>query len=400
VLDDITALRAWTPAKSGERARLFPPRTSYRIRSKGGFPGKPVLGKNYRFTDAAMLTYRLIEKKDAPGEREEIFLDAGKNPPDGVIVSYWLRERPEGEVTMSFHDARGKVIRSFSSRKTGATEPPPPSAALPAEGAETVAGLGAAPTATKPEEEEKKEPRVPKDPGLNRFVWNMRHPDATKVADDPSMEEFERALAGPVVPPGRYQVRLRAGGQTLTESFEIRMDPRVNVREEQMREQFDLLLAIRDKLSETHDAINSIRSLRRQIVEWEVRTGKDRSLRPVTRSASSLRKALIAVEEELVQTKARSRQDTLNFPIKLNAKLGGLAAAVAQGDDRPTAAQRAVYQDLERRIDAQLAKLRTLTSRDVPQLARAIRSAGVPPIVMDGKPERRAARPRKAAAAT
>ncbi|MGH2376928.1 MAG: VPS10 domain-containing protein [Candidatus Limnocylindria bacterium] len=400
VLDDMTAVREWAAPKSGERARLSAPRPTYRIRSKGGFPGKPVLGKNYRFTDAAMLTYRLSETKDAPGEKQETYLDAGKNPPDGVIVSYWLRERPEGDVTMSFHDARGKLIRSFSSRKTAATEASPASAALPAEGAETVTGPGASPTAAKPEDEDKKEPRVPKEPGLNRFVWNMRHPDASKVADDPSMEEFERALAGPVVPPGRYQVRLKVGDTTLTEGFEVRMDPRVEVRDEDLRQQFELLLAIRDKLSETHDAISRIRSLRKQIEEWEVRSGKDRSLRAVTRSASSLRKALVAVEEELVQTKARSRQDTLNFPIKLNAKLGGLGAAVAQGDARPTAAQRAVFQDLGRRIDAQLVKLRALTDKDVPQLARTIRSAGVPPIVLEGGADRRPARTRKAAAAT
>jgi hypothetical protein len=212
------------------------------------------------------------------------------------------------------------------------------------------------------------------------------------------MEEFERALAGPVVPPGRYQVRLKAGDTTLTEGFEIRMDPRVDVRDEDLRQQFELLLAIRDKLSETHDAISTIRSLRKQIEAWEVRTGKDRSLRPVTRSASAVRKALVAVEEELVQTKARSRQDTLNFPIKLNAKLGGLGAAVASADARPTASERAVFQDLVRRIDAQLVKLRAVTSKDVPQLARTIRSAGVPPIVMEGQAERKPARTRKAAA--
>jgi hypothetical protein len=171
------------------------------------------------------------------------------------------------------------------------------------------------------------------------------------------------------------------------------------VPEEDLREQFDLLLQIRDKLSETHDAISNIRSLRKQIEEWEVRTGRDRALRPVTRSAAALRKSLTAVEEELVQVKARSRQDTLNFPIKLNAKIGGLGAAVAQADARPTASQRAVFADLSRRVDAQLRQLQTITSRDVPALARAIRSARVPPIAPPGVFER-AARERKAAAAT
>ena len=89
-------------------------------------------------------------------------------------------------------------------------------------------------------------------------------------------------------------------------------------------------------------------------------------------------------------------RETLALALTL---LGGLGAAVAQADARPTASQRAVFADLSRRIDAQLAKLRNLTSKDVPQLARTIRSAGVPPIVMSTAARKRPARLRKAAAA-
>lgn len=397
VLDDITPLREWAAARSREGVRLFTPRPTYRIRSKGGFPGKPILGKNYRFTDATMVTYRLSEDPSAPTGRTETYLDAGKNPPDGVIVTYWLREKPEGEVALSFHDARGRLIRGFTSRPVQREAAPPPAAALPAEGAETVAGPGAAPALSK-EDEEKKEPRVPKEAGFDRFVWNMRYPDATKIADDPSMEEFERALAGPVVVPGRYQVRLKVGGETLTSAFEVRPDPRVPVRQADLQDQFDLLLGVRDKISEAHEAINTIRSLRRQIGEWELRTSADRRMRAVTKAAADLRKALGAVEEELVQTKARSRQDTLNWPIKLNAKLGGVGAAIAQADARPTASQRAVLEDLARRVDAQLAKLRTLTARDVARFTSLVRSAKVPPVAPPSAAER-AVRERKAAAA-
>ncbi len=390
VLDDITPLREWIAPKPRERARLFPPRPTYRIRSKGGFPGKPVLGKNYRFTDATMLGYRLSENKET-GERVETYLDAGKNPPDGVIVSYWLREKPESEIALSFHDARGRLIRSFSSRPDRGEAAAPPQAAAPTEGAGTVAG-----PAGSARDEEKKEPRVPKDAGINRFVWNMRHPDATKIEDDPSMEEFERALAGPIVGPGRYQVRLTVGGESLSAPLEVRLDPRVSVEQRDLQEQFDLLLGIRDKISEAHDAINVIRGVRRQVAALERRASGARSRRSVTKAGAALRRSLTAIEEELIQTKARSRQDTLNWPIKLNAKLGGLAAAVAQADARPTASQRQVFADLSRRVDAQLARLRTLMDRDVAAFTAMVRRAKVPPI---SPPKRAEQRERKAAAA-
>jgi hypothetical protein len=246
--------------------------------------------------------------------------------------------------------------------------------------------------------EEKKEPRVKNDPGIDRFVWDLRHPEATKIEGDPSMEEFERALAGPQVLPGRYQVRLTVGGETLTEALEVRMDPRVAVTPRDLQEQFDLLMRVRDKISETHDAINTIRTVRGQIEDWEKRSAADRGFRQVTKAAAGLRKQLSAVEEELIQWRAKSRQDTLNWPIKLNAKLGGLAAAIASADARPTAAQHEVFADLARRVDAQLAKLRKLVDTDVARFGALVRSAKLPPITAP-KAERKRAPERKAAAA-
>ena len=386
-LDDITPLREVAAAKRGENVRLLPPRPAYRVRSKGGFGGKPIPGRNYRFTDATMIAYEFSEDA-ATGDRTETYLDAGKNPPDGAIIHYWLREKPDSEVTLSFHDARGRLIREFTSRTDRPPAAPPPEAAVPGEGVEP---LGA----PAPDADKKKEPRVKNEPGLNRFVWNLRHTDATRIEGDPSMEEFERALAGPLVVPGHYQVRLKAGGETLTRDLEVRLDPRVATTQADIDRQFDLLRRIRDKISETHDAINTIRSVRKQIEEWEVRSASDRSFRPLTRTAAGLRKRLWAIEEELIQWRAKSRQDTLNWPIKLNAKLGGLAAAIAQADARPTASQEEVFAELVRRVDAQLAKLRQLLDGDVKRFSAQLRSAKLPPIAPPKAephaPERKAA---------
>ncbi|MDE3102021.1 MAG: glycosyl hydrolase [Chloroflexota bacterium] len=389
-LDDITPLREGA-APAREATRLFPPRPAYRVRAKGGFGGKPIPGRNYRFTDATMIMFE-FSADPATGDRTERYLDAGKNPPDGAIVHYWLREKPEGEVKLSFHDARGRLIRGFTSRSERPPEAPTPEAALPAEGAEAQA----APAAAAASAEEKKEPRVTKDAGLNRFVWNLRYPDATRIEGDPSMEEFERALAGPQVVPGRYQVRLKVGGETVTSDLEVRIDPRVPVTQAALKEQFDLLLAIRDKISETHGAINTIRTLRAQLEEWEKRAQGERSLRPIGRAAAELRASLRSIEEELIQWRAKSRQDTLNWPVKLNGKLGGLASYVAQADARPTDAQLELFTDLSGRVDAQLAKLRKLMGADLKRFTALVRSAKLPPIAT---PEIAAGTSRRQAAA-
>ncbi|MDQ3399412.1 MAG: glycosyl hydrolase [Chloroflexota bacterium] len=387
VLDDITPLREWgkasgvpggqSPRGRGTSARsdvvVFPPRQAIRMRSKGGFPAKPVPGINYRFSGAAMLAYELGTNKET-GEKQETYLDAGKNPPDGVIVQYLLRERPKGEVTLTFLDARGKTIRTFSSKPDDEPAAPPPDAALPREGAESVQRpTGAAEPASK-------EPVVPKKAGLNRFVWNMRYPDAVKVDDDVSMDEFERALAGPVAAPGRYAVRLKTGGEAYRAEFETRLDPRASVPQGDLEAQFELLLQIRDKLSETHEAINTIRSVRGQVEAWEKRAAGDPAARAVVKAAAKLRRELSSIEEELIQTKAASRQDTLNFPIKLNAKLGGLAAAVAMGDAAPTRSMEGVYADLSRRIDRQLARLERTMKGEVRAFEAVARKSRIPVI--------------------
>ena len=383
-LDDIVPLRDWAEPKRTDAVRLFRPGVAYRVRVKGGFGGKPIAGRNYRFTDATMITYE-FGADPATGDKVETYLDAGKNPPTGAVVHYWLREKPEGEIKLSFHDARGRPVREFTSRKDRPAEAATPEAQLPGGAVAEV-------------QEETKEPRVKSDPGLNRFVWDLRHAEATKIEGDPSMEEFERALAGPQVLPGRYQARLVVGGQTLTEDFEVRMDPRVPVTQRDLQEQFDLLMRLRDKISETHDAVNTIRAVRGQIETWEKRSAADRGYRQVAKAAAALRKQLGAVEEELIQWRAKSRQDTLNWPIKLNAKLGGLAASVAQADARPTASQVAVFEDLSRRADAQLAKLRAIVGTDVPKFSALVRSAKLPPIAAPAA-ERKRAPKRKAAAA-
>ena len=373
VLDDITPLREWADGSPRERAALFPPRPAVRIRSKGGFPAKPIPGINYRFSGAAMLAYELGTDTET-GEKTETYLDAGKNPPDGVLVQYRFDEPPKGEVTLTFLDARGRTIRTFSSRPADRPMAAAPDAALPSEGAETVQGTsgGAEPA--------RKEPVVPKKAGLNRFVWNMRHPDATKVDDDVSMDEFERALAGPVAVPGRYQVRLKADGKSYTAGFEIRLDPRANVPQRDLDAQFELLMRIRDKLSLTHEAINRVRALRGQVEAWEKRAAGDRSARAVVKAAAKLRRELTSIEEELIQTKAKSRQDTLNFPIKLNAKLGGLAAAIGAGDAAPTRSMHEVFADLSRRIDVQLARVERTMKGPVREFAALARRSRIPVI--------------------
>ncbi|MDP9265627.1 MAG: glycosyl hydrolase, partial [Chloroflexota bacterium] len=383
VLDDLGPLRQQTAAVARKAVHLYKPGVTTRFRTDFGFPQPPKIGKNYRMTGATVVTYRQVEKPST-GEKVPVNLDAGDNPPDGVVVHYALRERPAGEVKLAFLDGRGREIRSFTSKPDDEPAGSAPEQSMTGEGAEPIE---TASQPTKPATPETKEPRVPKERGLNRFVWNMRHPDAAKLeGEGGTWEGFERQLAGPVAVPGAYRVRLTMEGTDETVPFEIRKDPRVATTQRDFEDQFGLLMRIRDKVSETHEAINEIRRVNAQLDGWGARAKSDSSLRRVARAADKLRRKLVAIEEDLVQTKAKSRQDTLNFPIKLNAKLAGLGGAVASADFAPTRSSYDLFDDLSAQVDAQLDKLARLNATEAKAFNDLVRSSRV--VALDVRPAR------------
>ena len=275
-----------------------------------------------------------------------------------MLVTYYLGQKPAAEVALSILDAQGQLIKRFSSEAVSN----PPSAAAP------------------------KEPRVPAAEGMNRFVWNLRYPDARGVPGDATTE---RSLTGPLAAPGTYQVQLSLGAETYTASFALRKDPRVAATQADFDAQFDLLLRIRDKLSETHDAINRLRSIRQQVEDWghraeSVLTGQ--AAEAVGSAATGIKAKLTAIEEELIQSRARVQQDQLNFPSRLNAKLSALTSVVASADGAPTQQSYDVFRDLSRRIDQQLLQLQKVIDADLAAFNELIRQSAIPAIIPSATP--------------
>ena len=327
VLDDLSPLRQMSPDLASEPAHLFKPRAAYRF--FGGTVARP---------------------------------GVGQNPPSGAIVYYTLAAEPkEGEeVTLEFLDGAGQSIRKLSSKG----EPDE-------DGPARAEGRG---------REERDASKVPAKAGLNRFAWDLRHPDASRFK---GMILWAGGVRGPVAVPGSYQVRLSVGGQTQTQSFELRKDPRLATSQADFEKQLGLQLQIRDKLSATHDAVKRIREVREQ-VKAAVERAKLAvpSEKVIAETGDAVSKKLTAVEEALYQTKNQSDQDPLNFPIRLNNKLASLAGAVGSADVAPTAQAEAVYTDLAGKIDQQLAALKTALEQDLTAFNDLVREKKVPAVAV------------------
>ncbi len=220
---------------------------------------------------------------------------------------------------------------------------------------------------------------VTTDVGLNRFVWDMRYSEAVRF---PGMILWAGETRGPKIPPGTYQVKLTADGKTLTQNLEVKADPRLTTTPADYAKQLEVGLKIRDKLSETNNAILQIRDVRKQVEDLLKRLKDQANFKVVNDAGTALNKNLTAIEETLYQTKNQSSQDPLNFPIRLNNKLAALGGVVGSAEAGPNEQSYVVYDEVVGQIDAQLQKLAQIMKADVPAFNQLVREQNIPAVVV------------------
>jgi hypothetical protein len=184
ILDDMSPLREMTGQVAGATAYLFAPRTTYRLP---------------RNTNT-----------DTPLPPEE---PAGKNPPDGAILYYYLKPAAAGPVTLEVFDSNDKLVRRFAS--TDKADPPNPQLNVPAHWIRPFQPLSA-------------------EAGMHRFIWDL-HGAATpgsggrRGGGGPPISAIYQdtpAAQGEWVPPGSYTVKLTVGGRTYSQPLLVKLDPR------------------------------------------------------------------------------------------------------------------------------------------------------------------------------
>jgi photosystem II stability/assembly factor-like uncharacterized protein len=365
ILDDLSVLHQMTDAMragAGETA-LLKPEDTYRMAGGGGGPLPPTA-------------------------------TIGANPPSGAVVYYYLKSKPTTDVTIEFIDPAGKSVRKFTAR---APRPTPSPAGGTAGQQGTSTAPGSAQVQQPPEQpaapsgEEASEfagrgggaARVTTEQGLNRFIWDMRYLDAARF---PGMILWAGDVRGPRAAPGTYQVKLTADGKTYTQTFEIKKDPRLQTTTEDFQKQLALQMKIRDKLTETHNAVAQIRDVKRQLDDLLKRAADAPNAKPVLDAGRDLNAKLSSIEEELYQTKNQSSQDPLNFPIKLNNKLAALGSIVGSADAAPTDQSYTLYDELAGKIDAQLQRLTQVMTTDLKAFNNLVRTSDIPAVIVKPTP--------------
>ena len=285
--------------------------------------------------------FQPMESYRMDGGQAKDVRNAGTNHPGGAMVHFYLKEKPDSAqlVKLEFLEPGGKLIRAFSTNA-----------------------------------KDKKLQLKDLSKGMNRFVWDMRYEGAK---DFDGMVLWWAGLQGPKAVPGDYKVRMTVGDQVQEQTFAILADPRISASKEDLQVQFEYLKSVSEKITESHEAIANIRSVRQQLESLKGRVQADSSMKDVVKAAAALDKKMTEVEEALYQTKNRSGQDPLNYPIRLTNKLAHLNSLYGMSDGRPPKQALEFKQEVTAAIDAELAKWYQIKQQELKAFNELVRQKQV-----------------------
>ena len=345
ILDDLSPLQQYKPDIAKEDVHLYTTTAANHTLFSGGFFGGGGNATGQNPPAGAVIYYSLKTELKKDEKKDGAASDAGDAP-------------KKSPVTLEILDQKSQVIRKL---------PPKPQ---PQESDDE--GFGG-----------RQDRPLPTEAGLNRYVWDMKYEGASRVPRSPL---WAGNTDGPEALPGTYQVRLTVNGKQFTAPLEIKPDPRLSVTQQDLEKQFDLLIKIRERVTQAHDTVNQIRDIRTQIGALNKRLEGQAQAKAVADAGKQLDKKMTEIEEVLIQTKAKSNQDVLNYPIRLNNYLVALGGVVASSDSAPTQVSYEVFDSLSKQVDEQLAKWKTVLNTDVPAYNDVVKQQQVPAIIL-AKPE-------------
>jgi len=265
----------------------------------------------------------------------------GENPPSGVVFNYFLKEGIDtADLKITIYDKKNKPIKTFSKSAKEMSD------------------------------------KIEYGSGMNQFVWDMNYPPGEKTD---GMILWNGGIGSAKAAPGKYQAKFVLGKDSAWVPFVIKPNPNYAITEADYDAQTAFLLQVRDKFNEVQVSIKNIRTIRGQINDLTSRLEGDNA-KEIKKMADSIQKQLTTIEEALYQTKSKSGQDVLNFPIRLNDKLAGLYGVAASGQNAPSKQAQEAFAELAGQADVQMNHLKKVLSADISNLNKLINEKQVPVI--------------------
>ena len=249
----------------------------------------------------------------------------GQNHPDGAIINYYIKDSKKTDtVTIDILEMDGSLIQSFSNHAKQDKLNPASTKSLKVKS------------------------------GGNRLIWNMRYPGYRTFK---GMVFYSSPNKGPKAVPGMYKVRLNYNGSTSEETFTIVKDPRLPNSASDYKKQFDFLIAVRNEVSRANDAITTIRAVKEDLNYLNKKAIGNEDLKNLL---SEFETKMTVIENNIHMTKNQSRQDPLNYGIRINNRLAFLLADSQRGDYPPTDQSLAFFDEVTRELNTEINDLNEL----------------------------------------
>jgi photosystem II stability/assembly factor-like uncharacterized protein len=275
------------------------------------------------------------------GYRIENPKNAGLNPHNGVLINYFLKAADDSSlVTIEILDKDKKTIRSYSTKA------------------------------------KEKDEKIDVKSGMNQFVWDTKYPGTKK---EKGVILWHGNVPGPKAKPGEYFFKIKSEKDSTEGQFLIKANPVYNVSQTDYEAQFSFLISVRDKFEEIQKAGTDIRDIRAQINSFMAKQDKDVP-KGIKELADAIKKEMTEIEEALHQTKAKSSQDVLNYPIRLDDKISGLYDFASSGHAAPAKQVLVAFKELSAKADEHLKVLTKIIEEDLPKFNQLIRESALPVI--------------------
>jgi photosystem II stability/assembly factor-like uncharacterized protein len=335
ILDDITPLRQWNAEIAKESAHLFAPETAIR--------------------------FRWNRNPDTPLPPE---FPAGKNPPDGAIIDYYLASPSRNPVTVEVLDQQNRVVRRYSS-----TDKPEPMEGIARENPIPMYWV-------------RPMPILSREAGMHRFVWDMHYapPEALEHEFPISAiyHDTPKYPLGAWALPGNYTVKLTVDGRTYTQPLVVKMDPRITASLADLRKQFGMESGSVEGMNQSYEALAQVRSVRAQLKELAARAGKGRLAEAIATLDKKAAELEGAAQSGFYGSPPRGKQPE-NFST-LNQHFAGMLAVADSADAAPTSQATAVFGELRTALESLLSVWKNAKEQDLPALNKQLKEAGLPEV--------------------
>ena len=319
IIDDLTPLHQLNENNHDDDAILFKPDMSYRMAQSGG--------------------------RNRPNN-----LLSGQNHPNGVIINYYIKKLQKDDyLRIDIEDKDGSIIRSFTNNHDKYSQVMNSDKSI----------MVGNPVLSNPNDidnalsSDNLESLSPKNGG-NRLIWDMRYPGFKSFE---GMVLYSSPNVGPKATPGKYNIKMTYNDLVFQEEFEIVKDPRVKVSQDDYQDQLEFLIDVRDEVSRANQKIIDIRSIKNNMNFILDKTKDNIELQEMINKYLN---DISVIENNIHMTKNQSRQDPLNFGIRINNRIAFLLADSQRGDYPPTDQSKEFFSQVKEELDIEIINLKAL----------------------------------------